>query len=118
VQPIRAALWSNDTRVELIDPGEGSWAFQVKESSTGAVPAITLSTVLAEYAISYADVVKIDIEGAEREVFKGTPDWIRKVGVLMIELHDRFKPGCSEEVRAAMSGRSSWTRGEVHFFGT
>lgn len=116
VQPIRAALWSSDTRVELIDTGEGSWAFQVKESPNGAVPAITISTVLKEYSISSADVVKIDIEGAEREVFSGKPDWISKVGLLMIELHDRFKPGCSEVVRAAMGDRSSWTRGEVHFF--
>jgi FkbM family methyltransferase len=116
VQPIRAALWSSDTRVELIDTGEGSWAFQVRESLNGAVPAITLSTLLRQYSISSADVVKIDIEGAEREVFKGTPDWISKVGLLMIELHDRFKPGCSEAVRAAVGDRSSWTRGEVHFF--
>lgn len=116
VQPIQAALWSTDTLVELVDTGEGSWAFQVKESPDGAVPAITLSTVLKDYSISSADIVKIDIEGAEREVFKGKPDWISKVGLLMIELHDRFKPGCSEVVRAAMGGRTSWTRGEVHFF--
>lgn len=116
VQPIRGALWSNDTRVELRETGTDTWAFQVQESPTGGIPAITLSTLFANHAISHADVVKIDIEGAEREVFEGTPDWIRKVGLLMIELHDRFKPGCSEAVCAAMGDRSSWTRGEIRFF--
>jgi FkbM family methyltransferase len=116
VQPIRGALWSNDTRVKLRDTGADSWAFQVEESSTGGIPAMTLSTLFTKHAISHADVVKIDIEGAEREVFEGTPDWIEKVGLLMIELHDRFKPGCSEVVCAAMGNRSSWTRGEIRFF--
>jgi FkbM family methyltransferase len=117
VRPIRAALWSNDTRVELKDTGSGSWAFQVEESSTGAIPAVTLSTLLAENEVSYADLVKIDIEGAEREVFAGALDWVSNVGLLMIELHDRFKPGCSDTVCAAMSGRSTWTKGQVRFFG-
>lgn len=117
VQPIRAALWSNNTRVELKDIGKGSWAFQVEEGPTGTIPAITLSTLLAESAISYVDAMKIDIEGAESEVFKGTPDWIPRVGLLMIELHDRFKPGCSEIVCTAMGNRSTWTRGQLRFFG-
>jgi len=41
-------------------------------------------------------ILKIDIEGAEKELFKANyKKWIDKVDVLIIELHDRFKPGCS-----------------------
>ena len=59
----------------------------------------------------------MDIEGAEREVFAGAPDWVSSVGLLMIEFHDHFKSGWSDTVYAAMANRSAWTIGEVTFFG-
>ena len=50
-------------------------------------------------------LIKLDIEGAEKEVF-GAPDvdeWLSKVNVLVIELHDRMKRGCSYEFFKAIS---------------
>ena len=48
--------------------------------------------------------LKIDIEGAEKEVFDDVTRWIGKIGVLMIELHERFKPGCVKNVMQATTG--------------
>lgn len=56
---------------------------------------------MAEFGIDYVDVLKIDIEGAEREVFKTCSPWIKKVGTIVIELHDRFVPGCTDCFREA-----------------
>ena len=43
------------------------------------------------------DLLKIDIEGAERELFEKSrsDDWIQKVRVFVIELHDWLKAGSS-----------------------
>ena len=60
---------------------------------------------MAESGFDEIDLLKIDIEGAEKEVF-GAPDvdeWLSKVKVLTIELHDRMKRGCSYEFFKAMS---------------
>ena len=44
----------------------------------------------------------MNIEGSEKEVFEGC-EWQNKVGSVVIELHDRFKPGCSVAVNRALS---------------
>ena len=112
--PIRAALWKENTRIELIDPGYGYWGFQTidpldREMSQPAqildkVPALTVDRIMAEYGINYVDILKVDIEGSEREVFEQTPQWINQVGLIVIELHDRLRPGCSEAFFHATRG--------------
>jgi hypothetical protein len=52
------------------------------------------------------DLLKIDIEGAEREVMEESGAWINTVAVLMIELHDDIKPGCSKAFYEATEGFS------------
>jgi hypothetical protein len=65
--------------------------------------------------LSSIDLLKIDIEGAEKEVFE-VCDWMGDVHSLMIELHDRFKPGCSEAVAPAVEGFSRQARGFTTLF--
>lgn len=38
-------------------------------------------------------ILKIDIEGAEREVFRSASDWINEWPIIMVELHDWMLPG-------------------------
>lgn len=103
--PIHAALWKSNTNVELVDSGKGHWAFSTKESDRrktmhvdNVISGITVDKIMADYSIDFIDILKIDIEGAEKEVFENVSKWINKVGVIMIELHDQKKPGCSEFV--------------------
>ena len=50
------------------------------------------------------DILKIDIEGSEKEVFQhGYADWLPKIKVLIIELHDRMVPGASAAVFSAIN---------------
>ena len=47
----------------------------------------------------HIDIIKIDIEGSEKEVFAIHTDlWLPKTKTLIIELHDRIVPGCSKTV--------------------
>ena len=38
---------------------------------------------------------KVDVEGSEKEIFSTADSWLSFVDVICIELHDRFKSGCS-----------------------
>lgn len=137
IVPIEAALWSSDTRVDLQDPGTGSWGFRTEDrqqvqdtgapaQDTGAVArpgddagvrALTIPTLMREVGIDHIDILKVDIEGAEKEIFDHCDAWIDRIGVLAVELHDRWKPGCSEAVEAAARNFPiTWTRGETTFF--
>lgn len=128
VYPVRAALWSNSGLIELTDPGQGDWAFRVAEiddsssvrlrsekAATGnKVPAVTIPDILNRFDLPYIDLLKLDIEGSEKEVLAGCAPWIADVGAICIELHDRFKPGCSREFyRVADGFPSEFRRGET-----
>jgi hypothetical protein len=49
------------------------------------------------------DILKLDIEGAELEIFSGPCEWLSKVAILLIELHDRVAPGCSLTFYSALA---------------
>jgi len=106
IEVIQAAFWKENTKLRIDDPGGGNWAFQTREvnasdtdlPSGGLVDAFTLDKVLSDRQIAFVDILKIDIEGSEKEVLECSDSWIGRVGVIVIELHDSFKPGCSEAI--------------------
>ena len=67
----QVALWKEETTLQLNDPGDGNHAFQTAEQKNGApgVRAVTVATLLREAKAAGPVILKIDIEGAEREVF-------------------------------------------------
>ena len=71
---------------------------------------------MKEHSIDYIDLLKVDIEGAEREVFESSRGWIDRVGAIVVELHDRFKVGCTDSVDAATRAfEVRHKRGELTF---
>jgi FkbM family methyltransferase len=116
ITPIQAALWQEDGEVTL-GPSDAhpKGAFQVVENGRQRVRAITMETVMRETDIHSIDLLKVDIESAEIEVFESCP-WIRNVRLIAIELHDRVRPGCSSVVRNAAKDLDCDQRGEVTFF--
>lgn len=116
VRPVRAALWSESRPVALTDPGLGAWGFRVGDGrpATQQVPGVTLDRLLAEHALDRVDLLKVDIEGAEREVFDQSAGWIGRVDGIVIETHDRFQPGSTRAVlRAARDFAAVGARGEL-----
>lgn len=120
ISAIQAALWNKNDTIDLIDPGLGYWAFQTigAADSTSAkkhskVKAITMDQLIREYNLEYIDILKMDIEGAEKEVLESADPWIDKIGVLIIELHERIKPGCKKSFYSATKGfDTEWIKGE------
>jgi FkbM family methyltransferase len=107
ITPVRGALWNENTTIDLVDPGIGHWGFQVAEREAAnqrlvdRVEALKVETMMARYGIEQIDVFKVDIEGAEKELFQNASSWIDRVGSIMIELHDRMKPGCTDAFTSA-----------------
>jgi FkbM family methyltransferase len=95
VVPVHAALWSEDALVGLSNPRGLTWSVRVNAGhETPEVRGMTVLTLLKEFNISRIDILKMDIEGTEKEIFEGNAsEWLGKVGLLCIELHDRFRPG-------------------------
>lgn len=115
--PVHAALWNRDGQINVSEPdpatgAHGKWGFVTSEGPGAKVLAVTMHTLMQEMCIPAIDLAKIDIEGAEHEVFQDTR-WLNSIGCLMIELHDRFRPGCSEVVEPTMQAFMRMQRGET-----
>jgi hypothetical protein len=68
-----------------------------------SVPAFTVPSVMKRYALDFVDILKLDVEGAEYEVLSTATEWIESVGMIAIETHDRFRPGCSAMFESVVS---------------
>ena len=99
VRAIRAAVWRSNSMLSLVDPGSGAWGLQVTGNAAPAedkvIPAITIDRIIKEFDLDRIDLLKIDVEGSETEIFAEAGSWISSVDTICIELHDKFKIGCS-----------------------
>ncbi|TAI47543.1 FkbM family methyltransferase [Flagellimonas allohymeniacidonis] len=97
--------------ISLIDSGQGKWGFMTEKTENfvdgniaSNLTTISIPHLMELYNLTSIDVVKIDIEGAEKELFESNfEDWLPKTRCLIIELHDRKKPGCSKSLFKAVS---------------
>ena len=100
--PVKGGLWSKPCHLRIINPDRVSIAFQVDEvdiEGTDTIPAHTVDSLMRDYGIEELDILKIDIEGAEREIFSNDISaWIGKVRIIIIELHDFMITGTAEAV--------------------
>ncbi len=108
--PLQLALWSENKAICLVDPGNGNHGFQTDDHSSvgrhasATVTAMTIDALMERFSLSVIDILKVDIEGAEREVFESADPWMSRVNGVMIELHDHLKPGCTNAFEKATAG--------------
>lgn len=100
---LQRAIWSSSENLQVIDPGNGGWSLQTRVSEEGSLKGITIDEIMDEYDFPRIDLLKIDIEGAEKELFAHSfESWLSKTRVIAIELHDFIEPGTSKSFFAAI----------------
>jgi FkbM family methyltransferase len=119
---VRGALWHEDTAINLVDPGSGKWGFMTQaqggqEHAFGKflhkVQGMTIDTIMKQHGIEHIDILKVDIEGAELEVFRHSSSWLGNVGTVIVELHERLKSGCNRTFYNNTNGfDDEWVREE------
>jgi FkbM family methyltransferase len=100
---INKALWHSPSSLSISDKyGMGQWGM-VTEEMDGATPAgpmvetITISEIMEGQGIEYIDILKLDIETAEKELFRKNYElWLARTRIVVIELHDWVEKGCSK----------------------
>jgi FkbM family methyltransferase len=120
---VQAGLWYQNMLLIIGNPEGEKWLFQVKEAdndqelSADCIQAVTITDLLTAAGTDQIDILKMDIEGAEKEVFAHSQEWLDKVGMIVVELHDNLKPGCSETFYQAIANHpfSEYRQGENVF---
>src|SRR5215470_7956690 len=90
---VQAAIWNTTAALEIENKGDASWSFRIREAgeTPGEVKALTITEIIRLFKADSVDILKLDIEGAEKEVFSSNVGWLDKVRVVIIELHDQYK---------------------------
>jgi FkbM family methyltransferase len=97
IRVIHAAVWHRSESVVIANEQDDPCAFKIKSGNgqRTSIQGLTLSAIIKECGFEKIDLLKLDIEGAEKEIFDaGDLDWMNITHAIMIELHDRFRPGC------------------------
>jgi len=96
--PVQAAVWST-RKVLTVDP---QWlpdaynAYRLREqpsrqNALDYVQGFTMLEILATSDFRQVDLLKVDIEGAEVELFRNDLGWLDRVGAIAIEFHGRSR---------------------------
>ncbi len=100
-------IWNKSASLKVEDKGYGDWGFMVSEvpdGTSGSIKAISIPDIMREQGIDTIDVLKLDIEGSEKELFEsGYENWLPFVKVIIIELHDRMREGASKSFFSALT---------------
>ncbi|WP_082116045.1 FkbM family methyltransferase [Hymenobacter terrenus] len=84
---VQAALGVADGKVKIDSSPQAYNAKISAETGTVEVAAISMSTLLQSQDLPWVDLLKIDIEDYEEQVFANSTDWLKQVGLLLIEIH-------------------------------
>lgn len=104
---LQKAIWFKSGTLQLQDPGLGHYGFTTIESesiSNGGVDAVSIDDLVEQYRLNEIDLLKIDIEGAEKELFGSNFDgWLPKTKLIAIEVHDHLRDGISRTLIKALA---------------
>jgi FkbM family methyltransferase len=101
------AIWDKEEDIHITNPESLAAGFEVDRGAKNdnLLRGTTIQKLLGLKKWSRIDLLKLDIEGAEKEVFNAADtNWLKKIRVLIIELHDHYKPGCTKAVFKALEG--------------
>lgn len=91
-------LWNKQTLLKVYDKyNQGKWSIIVEEDLTkGSIQAISINSLVNKYSIEKIDILKLDIESSEKEVFSDNyHEWLSITKMIVIEIHDGRKENCA-----------------------
>ena len=71
-------MWKRHIQLKIKNLAGANWAFEIIETSDNdhTIEAVTINDILTNYDIPHLDLLKIDVEGSEKEIFETNTDWI------------------------------------------
>lgn len=103
IKLIKAGLWHKNAYIKIKDLDTVKCMFQIEDSTREeGLKSVTIDEILKNSHHQNIDILKLDVEGSEKEVFSDNYEWLSKVNVLIVELHDRYRPGCSKVFYSAI----------------
>lgn len=98
ITTVNAAVWDSDTELYVFKKPDGnpeaSWVSE-KPSDT-SIQALCIQSLMNIKNWKKIDVLKFDVEGAEKKIFSGNTEWLKSVNCLIFEVPDSDAPGTTQ----------------------
>ena len=111
VKLLYGGLWPKKCRLRFVKTDCPNYSYQVTEADKAdegthrSFVAYTLPEIMEEMKWDGIDLLKLDIEGSELEIFsKNCEDWIYRTRLIVVELHEHYAPGCGKALFSALNG--------------
>jgi FkbM family methyltransferase len=108
IVPMRGAIASKHSYARIINPHESEWGYrtEINDRNSGGLVALSVAELLERHSDCQPFICKIDIEGAEQELFSANTQWLERFPIVIIELHDWLFPrsGNSANFLRAIAG--------------
>jgi FkbM family methyltransferase len=116
---LQKAVWNEAVPLHIHGYSRGPAGLMVQqtdEKQEDTVEGIPLTEIIAEN--ERIDILKIDIEGSEKEVLlTGETPWIKNVCSMFVELHEDIHPGITIAIKEKFSSEFDIKQnGEYHIF--
>jgi len=107
-QCLRNGIWNCNTGLSVKNlRTAGKWAFVVGKRESmeeDGLRSITIADIMKRYNRESIDILKVDIEGSELELFSNNYEyWLPRTKAIMIETHDQMRKGCSQSLFRAIA---------------
>jgi FkbM family methyltransferase len=108
IVPMCGAIASKHSYARIINPHESQWGYrtEINDGNSGGLVALSVTELLERHSDCQPFICKIDIEGAEQELFSANTQWLTRFPIVIIELHDWLFPrsGNSANFLRAIAG--------------
>jgi FkbM family methyltransferase len=112
---IPGAVWSKKCDLQIANRTDGAASYQVTEIETkqelakiisetdsqnikqhaiqeATIKATTVNAIVHDHQIDEILIIKLDVEGSQKEIFSADTTWMKKVSLTLIELDDWLLP--------------------------
>lgn len=116
ITPVKAAIWGSADKRVIKNRDTGHWGYTISDTQNSAtstsqeIDCVTISDLMREHQINKIDILKMDIEGGEKDVLENSSEWIHSVDVMTVELHDRICMGCDRAFYLATKDFASFEK--------
>ncbi len=107
-----ALLDEKNLPVRIINQNDNKYSFIIcKEcdgntSNNNSIISFSINQLIQKYGISKIDLLKLDIEGSEKDVFTNNLEWLKVTDNILMELHEHIREGCSSALIKAIADQN------------
>lgn len=95
IKPLMGGVWNESGYLKIVNPESGSAAFRVdysEEQASGSIRAYTIPEICELAGVESPFIVKLDIEGAQANLFSSNTEWVGNTPLVTLELDDWLLP--------------------------